>query len=615
MTAVAGAFGPAGDLRRAIAATAPDADTLDEGPLVVAWGGAEAHDDGRVKCVLWGRVANAEALATQLGPGSGAGGAGLAARAYLAWGHDFPSRLRGDFALLVWDREKQQALLARDHLGGESLFVFLSGSTVFFASELSPMLTLLPRRPGPDEVFLAHWLSVSDAPGRTPYSGIAPMPPGHVMIVAPNERRCHAYWRLAFSRPAPITLASAAERVDQALREAVARGAGRSNGILISGGLDSSSVAALSPRARGYALTFPGLPRVDETRWITTLADRLGLDGRRLAFYGGSMLGAAIESVSRWQVPLRPQNLGYFELAVRAAAADGVDVVLDGEGGDLLFGPVRELMADYFLRGSVRGAVSLARRLPGAGKHPSRRRVAELVWAHGLRAALPASLQRRVTSAPRPRWLPARMRRLVSEMESACHWARADGPRWWARRVADLRHGIEAIAVRDWVRRRAALGDLSAASPFFDVDLLELIMRLPPELAYDPGLDRPLLREVMRGRLPEQVRLRAGKTYFNALMVDRLAGPDYPAIVRLLAASDAKIREWVEPAVMRREILEAAPAGHQGGATAWATLTWRLITAECWLRQQEDASFSARELERGPIAPPAFETLGIRSVG
>jgi asparagine synthase (glutamine-hydrolysing) len=611
LNALAGAFGPAGALTRAVRAAGADAHTLDDPPLLVAWTGDPAYDDGELWCVTWGRFGNLH----ELGLASNELPATVVASAYRCWGERFPARLRGDFGLLLWDRKRHQAMLLRDQLGGASLFLCERGSTLFFSAEIPTMLALLPQRPPPDDSFLAHWLSLSDTRGTTPYAGIAPLRPGHVMLLKDGRWRARPYWQLSYSSPAEITLEAASRQVDRVLSQAVTRIAGRSTGVLISGGLDSSAVAALTaPGARGYAATFPNLSSVDETSWVEVLANGLGLRGRRMAFEGGSMLRAAIDCVSGWEVPLRPQNLGYFAPIVRSAADDGVEVILDGEGGDLLFGPVRELMADRIRSGSLRAAVELARRLPGAGRHPPRRRVAELVLGHGLLAALPPGWQHRLARPAYPAWLSQRASRIVTQRAVELHWAHGAGPRWWLHRVGALHDAIEAISVRDWVRRRAALAGLSAGSPFFDVDVIELIMRLPPGLAYDPGLDRPLLRQAMIGRLPEAIRLRAGKAYFNALMVDRLTGPDRPTLVRLLSGPETEIGPWVKRGMMRREILEVPPGDHVGGPAAWATLAWRLVTAECWLRQQADPSFATLELERSGLVPPSFRRLPLASV-
>jgi asparagine synthase (glutamine-hydrolysing) len=140
--------------------------------------------------------------------------------------------------------------------------------------------------------------------------------------------------------------------------------------------------------------------------------------------------------------------------------------------------------------------------------------------------------------------------------------------------------------VYDHLRRRSALAGLATRHPIADVDLLETVLALPPELAFHPRHGRPLLREAVAGLLPDEVRLRAAKSDFNAPFHAGLAGPDLPLVRRLLGGRDARIGAYVDRAALARDLLGAVPAGG-GELQDWGLYTWRLVTAEMWLRMQD----------------------------
>ncbi len=126
-----------------------------------------------------------------------------------------------------------------------------------------------------------------------------------------------------------------------------------------------------------------------------------------------------------------------------------------------------------------------------------------------------------------------------------------------------------------------------------DLDLVEFALRLPPSLAIQTDLERPVLRRALASLVPDPIRLRPGKSYFNELFHDCLAGPDLP-LIRELFSGPCEVAAYVDLESVR-ELL-----GRAGGKSGLARpqAVWRLVTAECWLRAQGDSGFSERLLAR-----------------
>jgi asparagine synthase (glutamine-hydrolysing) len=139
--------------------------------------------------------------------------------------------------------------------------------------------------------------------------------------------------------------------------------------------------------------------------------------------------------------------------------------------------------------------------------------------------------------------------------------------------------------MHDHLRRMTTLAGVRDAHPFLDVDLIELVLGLPPELAFDARLDRPLLREAMRGLLPERVRLREDKVFFDVLLRDALTGPDRPAVHRVLTRGSLELGGLVHAAALRA-LWEGGPGACPRGPGAWSAEIWRAFALESWLRRE-----------------------------
>lgn len=600
------------------------------GPLAGAFGSLAAGEKGfelagrpgedsspGVVAALEGRIENAEELARELGLGRREPPERVLAAAYARWRHGALERLRGRFAVALWDRESTCGLLAVDRLAARGLFFCEEGGRLLFASELHNLIGLLPRRPAPDHAAVAHWIARGSLEhGQTLYDGVRRLEGGHVLALERDGWTKGRYWLPRYASPPRLPVAKAAADLRRAVTQAVASRLPREGaGVLLSGGIDSASVAAVAARESGtgplraYSALFPEHPSADESSLIDGLTEDLGLVSARVLFRGGSMLAPSLEFLREWEVPSSSPNLHFQRPLLRLAADDGVEVLLDGQGGDELFGCAPYLLADRLRSGRLPGALSLARSFPVTGGGASTRLRVRLLREYALKGVLPQGvhgLALRLRGAERyaPGWLRAESGRLHVERGDRWAWKRSAGPRWWS----DLAHALtverERMGVHDFLRHKCALAGIEGAHPFLDdVELVELVLGLPPELAFDPELDRPVLRRAMAGLVPDRVRLRRDKSYFNELFVDCLSRTDRPALERLLGAPDAEVNAYVRPEVVRERLLDAPPE-RRGPAWAWAV--WRLATAECWLRLQPDPAFPDRALETWGFEEPRY---------
>ncbi len=594
-----GSFDPSGraDPSSLARALAPVASTvLSLGPLCVAYSGP-ADVVRRPLCLLDGFLDNASELSASLGLPDDQSPEQLLAAGWRRWGRGLPARMRGDFALLVWDEEHGEGMLARDQLGVRSMFLHDGAGALRFASEIRNLLAQLPRRPAPDRVSVAHWITMSQRPGSgTLYEGVRRLNPGAMLLLDRSGVRETSYWQPRFQPPLEEPGPQLTVRMRAALDHAVARriAADGGTGVLMSGGLDSASVAAVaSKQAPGsvsaHSAVFPEHPAVDESALIEELRSALELGGATAEVRAGGLLASAVESIEQWQLPLRSWGDFWALPLLRAAASTGVRVTLGGDGGDELFGARAHLLADRLSAGHPLQSIALARELPGAGDRPARRDVARMVAEVAILGALPYRLHRtlRAPFARRdvPSWLrPESARDLLASADPLA-WKRLAGPRWWAEVAHGLTRGVEEVGVFEHQRRRAASAGLEARHPLFDLDLVELSLRLPPLATFDRYRSRPLLRDVMAGLLPDAVRLRPQKALFDSVLLDCLDGADGLAARRLLSDPRAELRAYVDQRSLERALFDS-DALRRKQPFRWMWQLWRLTSAECWLRAQ-----------------------------
>jgi asparagine synthase (glutamine-hydrolysing) len=615
--AIAGSFGAAilagaapevVRLRGAVVTEGERVALREDGELAVAAAGEGddlVHDLDGCLCAIEGSLYEPEALAGELGLPAGTDDARVITAAYRRFGTAALGRLRGDFALVVWDRRDGKGLLACDQLGGRALFLRASGRRLTFATELRNLLRLLPTRPGPDPVAIVHWLALGGPPaGHSFYQDVMQLPAGHCVELDRAGWRVVRYWRPEYRPGGKVDPTEASQLVRRGLERAVRRrsGEGDVTGVMLSGGIDSAAVAGVAavgerPPVGAYSAVFPRHPEIDESQLIDLLSSHLGLRSSPLPVLGGSVISGAVGYIREWEVPATSPNLFFWTALLRQAVGHGVNVMLDGEGGDTLFWLSPYLLADRLMSGRALSAVSLAKRFPSDAGYVEHAVAARLVRDWGVKGAMPYRLHRlrqrirgRATFAPS--WFSVESAKLRFDTDPELHWKRSKAPRWWSAALDGVT-GISSTLVHDTARRRNASVGLRAGHPLLDVDLIELVLGLPPELSFDARLSRPLLRESVRGLIPEEVRLRPSKSSFDTLFHELLAGRELDAARSLVLAGDAEVNAYVDRDRVRRELFAAGPPKAPGALQGWALQVWRLVTAESWLRHQAGRSLVA----------------------
>ena len=550
-------------------------------------------------CWIFGEPEDRGPLAARFGLGPGGDLPAAFGAALTELGERACELLCGRFAVVALDRERDRCLLTRDQLGAQPLIHASVADGVLFAEHERDLLEVLPRAPGPDRLALLQWIDSGVNPqGHTLYEGLRRIPAGHRLVLNGTHVSVERWWNIRYRETEEGTTTMLAERLREAAFAAVGRAAAGSQrpAVKLSGGLDSACVAAgmaAGGSADGHALAiggaFSAYPEADESELIEATARHAHLPLELIAFdSNSSILAPALAHIARWRLPPATPNLFLWQPLMARARELGVDLMLDGEGGDELFGLAPYLIADMLRAGRPRAAWSLTGGVPGIGLAPSRRIRLHVLRRCGLSPFVPIAIRRRReerarAASPSSMVQPADARALA-DLQIASQEDRRDGPLWWQFLVESLIDERDTFDVGGHFRREAADEAVNRRHPFlYDLQLTEAVLRIPPRAQFDPIRDRPLLRDALSGLIPESVRTRDVKSHFTPLLLAGMSA-DESGLVDPLRRADAPVRAYVAANALDRKIGVAPEKRSMLGAGS----LWRVAIANRWLASLAD---------------------------
>jgi asparagine synthase (glutamine-hydrolysing) len=542
-----------------------------------------ANEDGTVVVVQNGEIYNYAELTHELVRAGHRfrthGDTEVLVHAYEEWGTAFAERLRGMFAVAIWDARERRLVLARDRFGIKPLYYRVDGDTLEFASELRA----LPRGEI-DLDALEAFLAFNCVPA--PYSifrDTRKLPPGHVLTWNGSLELQR------FARPAPLETreddeAELIEELRARLRDSV-----RAHlvsdvpvGVLLSGGVDSCTLAALAAQetsepVRTFSIGFEERS-FDELADARLVAERYGTVHRELVLRPDAAL-LLPELAAAFDEPFADSSALPTYLVSRLAAED-VKVALSGEGGDELFGGyytyAASLLAERF-----GGAAALAR--PLVERLPSSSRKASLDYRakRFVRAAPLPPLERhhgwKEIFSPDVR---AELRGVRSDFDPVdvlrVRFDETEGAELLAR-LQDVDVGtylVDDLLVK--TDRASMAHSLEARVPFLDTVVSNFAYALPTRHKVRGLSKKRLLRKAAEPMLPARI-VNGRKRGFSIPAAAWLRGDLEPFARETLAPDVLKRQGFFQPAPVRRLIDD-----HAAGREDLSRQLWGLLSFTLW---------------------------------
>jgi asparagine synthase (glutamine-hydrolysing) len=543
--------------------------------------------------------------------------------AYEQWGDDCVLRFRGMFAFAIWDAPRHRLLLVRDRLGVKPLYWCRAGDMLLFASEIKAILASDLVEPAANRAVLPELLSTRYISGaQTLFQGIHKLLPGHSLVFQGGTARTRQYWNLPEREDTGSAIQGSPRGADvvaqfRALLEESVRLRLMSDvplGMFLSGGIDSSAIAAIMARLIDRPLkTFSVAFRdraFNELEYARQVARAIGAESHEVVIDDRDFFGALPKLIWHEDEPIAHTSSVplYF---VSALARRHVTVVLTGEGSD-------ELLAGYgkyprvawnwragtvyerLLPAAVRAAIAsgVVPRLPGPLARYARRsflamdRSPESMCFDNFASIRLADQQ--TLLAPDLRNTATRAGAYGA---SLAHFEAPGGASSLLDRLlyTDIKtYLVELLMKQDQMSMAASI---ESRVPFLDHKLVEFAATMPDHWKLSGWTTKRVLRASMKGLLPRRI-LQRPKMGFPVPFAHWTRGPWNGVAREVLLDRRARERGLIDPDAVDRLLQQHADGRSEGGDRIWA-----LLNLELWHR-----TFIDREgVQNLPHAHPVAE--------
>jgi asparagine synthase (glutamine-hydrolysing) len=518
--------------------------------------------------------------------------------AYATYGPRCVEHLNGMFAFALWDQSRRQLFLARDRVGIKPLYYACLPECFLFASELKSLLAHPEMPRNLDHQALSQYLAYEYVPSPLSiFQGVKKLPPGHTLTLANNQVTLKRYWDFSLDRSEannPRSLAVCLAELRQTLKEAVRLEliSDVPVGVLLSGGLDSSSIAAMLsalniPKIQSFSVGFED-PSFDESAYARLVAQQLGSEHHEIILTSQTMLELVPRLGSLLDEPLGDSSFIPTFLLSQFTRRH-VKVALGGDGGDELLGgyptmPAHMWMGVYqrFLPASLRRPLAswvldnlpvsfnnisfdfkVRRFLQGQDLPPYNR---HQLWMGSFN---PQQKSRLLNQAPIP---PD-----TEEAEPIFqHWQDCPGKDLLNKVFyCDLKLYLEGDILAK-VDRASMANSLEVRVPLLNAKLLDLSAGLARHYKVGWLTTKYLLRRAMQDLLPPAI-VRRRKKGFNMPVAKWLSGPLKPLATDLLAPDRLRRHGLFNPGYVQTLLQE-----HLTQRQDHRKLLWTLLAFELW---------------------------------
>ncbi len=552
------------------------------------------NEEGSVHVVQNGEILNYRQLRDELHAAghtfTSEGDSEVLAHLYEQHGAGFAERLRGMFAVAVWDASHRRLVLARDRFGIKPLVYALNGDLLAFASDLRALRRAPQSRDEVDPTALEAYLTLNSVPAPlTIFAQARKLPAGCLLIWEQgSEPRFHRY-----ARPAPVPEEALREEDERELAAELRRRLSDSVrahlvsdvpvGVLLSGGVDSGALTALaadatSERIRTFSIGFSE-SSFDELHRARAVAARYDTDHHELV-------------VQPDAVELLPRIAAAFDepfgdssalptFLVSQLAAGSVKVVLSGEGADELFGGYYTYVADRvapWLGWPARVARPLIDRLPSSSAKVSfDYRAKRFARGAGLDPLSGHQAWKEIFSAEARDRLRAHRGPIGDPLaEHRRRYAETEGAESLAR-LQDVDLGIYLVDDLLVKTDRASMAhSLEARVPFLDPAVSELALALPRRSRVRGLQKKRLLRRAVRPLLPREV-VDGTKQGFSAPIAAWLRGEMREFARDVLSPETLRRQGLLEPGAVT-QLLDS----HESGREDLSRQLWGVLALTLW---------------------------------
>lgn len=512
-------------------------------------------------------------------------------RCYEAYGEAAFARLRGMFAIALYDRRSGELFLARDHMGKKPLYWARFGCTLVFGSEIKALMCHPAWQGSLNPEAISAYLVYEAVPTELAiFAGVHKAPPASYLVFKGDVlTRKVRFWQPSPAPKEPVDFATAQEILDQALARSVNQRlvADVPVGVFLSGGLDSSTIAyyaSRTSRIKTFSVGFEDTT-FDESREALEVARFLGAEHSSEVLTAAGCVDVLAQAADYMDEPNADASLLPTYL-LSAFTRRRVTVALGGDGADELFAGYPTFQAEDYLR--------FYNAIPRAVRRSTIEPLIRLLpVSHGY-MSLDFRLKKFLEGSEAPEryrhqhWIGAFRNGEIAALLTP-EFRNAPSPyalidKYWDEAGGDFHRRLLFTYLRTYlmdqvmakVDRASMANSLEARSPFLDVDLVDLVLGFPYEFKYRHFAGKRILRRLMRGRLPHSVTARRKKG-FGVPIGQWLRREMRPLCEDTL--SPARIRAG---GIFDSAEVERLKREHFSGAADHRKRLWTLLTFMLW---------------------------------
>ena len=562
-------------------------------------------DDGRFTIIYNGEVYNYIELRAELGEETFRthSDTEVVLRAFQRWGTDCVSRLRGMFAVAIWDAAKQKLFLARDRFGIKPLYWAKTFAGLYFASEVKALLPFLDYRQVNGAALCDYFTFQFCLGEKTLMDGVWQMPAAHFALLSPGQQpKPQRYWDVHYEVDYNHTEQWFTERLLELVNDSVRvhLRADVEVGSYVSGGLDSSVLAALARenRPEGPFKAFNGRfldgPDFDESRYAKVLADEQNMQ-LHVTDIGEQDFVDHIAKVI-WHLDQPTAGPGSFpQYMVSKQVGEHIKVVLGGQGGDEIFGGYARYLVAYFeqcIKGAIEGSlhngnyvVTYESIIPNLETLRQYKPMLREFWASGLFGERDERYWRLVNRANTFGSIlapEAINQEATFEEFKSIFWGSNVGKESYFDSMTHFDFKTLLPALLQVEDRMSMAHGVEARVPFLDHPLVEFAATIPADIKFRNGELKRFLKTVFANRLPAEIRNRKDKMGFPVPLNHWLkrGGPTRDFIGDIFGSQRARSRPYLRNGLSIDAVLDSQ--------NTYSRNLWALLSLELWHRQFVD---------------------------
>jgi asparagine synthase (glutamine-hydrolysing) len=522
-------------------------------------------------------------------------------KAYEAWGEKCLVKFNGMFAFAIYDSERHKLFAARDRLGIKPFYYSCKDDSLVFASEVKAILasSLVERKP---DYYALCTPTRFQIPPYTGFENILKLPPAHYLVFEAGKLTIKRYWDIGASEDAQIREHDAVERLDALLNDAVELQmiADVPVGVFLSGGLDSSLISALMRRntgleIRSFTIRFSEADQKfekmsDDSHYAREVANQFDFRHYEIEVHP-DIKDLLPKLVWHLDEPLADPAAINTYLISKSAYDEGIIVLLNGMGGDEIFGGYRKylacLKADTYqalVPGVFRRVIdSVVEALPVA---TSRQGLRTLRWSKRFLsfASLPQArrflasdqaLSKELYTSAFARGVPYEETHFFRSQESGFE---ANGLSYLTKMCLNDTKVFLPEHNLLYSDKASMAASVEGRPPLTDHRIVEYMFSLPPQFRIKGNVQKYLLKKVAQEYLPTTVAYRP-KASFGTPLRSWIRGPLSEMVEDLLSERSLKAMGLYDPVYVSELI-----ARDRKGMDDNALTIWMLLTTEVWFR-------------------------------